>query len=620
MNIVAPHVHAVSGACTRQHQIVPCGHRKAALGRPQPLSNLRSLTGVCLLCVTLFVAATPTESLAQDRGVSADRMTAVAVPLATDALASKGSVGNSAQRLCAARAATNTPAWSVPGWESYQRLWAELAADPGNETIRAYLGLRIGKTAAENAVVIKSARGRSAPRWLGWKSGSYRQVETPHLQIFSHADDETTRAVALDMERVYWVWTQMFFPLWDGSSQVALHFRDLADGASPSAALANRRTRLTSRRKLRVVLLRDADDYARTLGRSTPGIEQSTGFYSDERLTSFFYPSDSADAIASRRHELIHQLFRESTRSRLAGESPGEQEAFWLIEGIAGYFESLHIKDATATVGGWDSPRLQFARYRVLGGRDFIPFDELRQGGKSAVQRQPDLARWYANAIAYTHLFLDGDQIDARRWVYRQLADLYQIPVEVPVSDPPASPERGLIDFLRIDDETLLNHRSTRELSLLCLTGCQTTSRGLAEITMAADCTWIDLSRNAISSNDVRRLCPAPTKLDQLSLEATAIDATLHPWLRQATELRELDLSWTACNDETVSQLASHRQLQTLWLTGSKITDASVDALVKLSGLESLDVQRTGISSAGVAELKRRRPDVKINPLLIRDQ
>lgn len=566
-------------------------------------------------------------SAQDDLATATDRMVAVTLAAsasgsATDSAANTNGVvaveGNAQQRVCGAVVAANLPGWEVEGWAAYQRLWRELAEQPEDPTLRQFLGLPIGRAGDGNQVVVKSARGRSAPRWLGWRSGSYRQVETPHLQIFSRADDAATSEVATDLERLFWAWTQWFFPLWEGRPQVALHLRDVPADQTIASVLAGKHARLTPRRKLRIVLLKDAADYARTLGGSIPGIEQSTGFYSDERQTSFFYPSDSVDAVASRRHELVHQLFCEATRSRLSGDSPGTQSEFWLVEGIAGYFESLLIDQNRASVGGWDSPRLQFARYRVLGGRDLIPFSQLRGDGRMAAQKQGDLARWYANAIAYTHAFLDGDSVSDRRWVYGQLRALYDIPVDVPETPEPNAPERALTDYLKVNDAVLKNNPTTRKFNELCLAGCETSSAGLAGVTLGDQCTWLDLSRTAITSADVIRLCPAPAALDQLSLEATAIDDAIHAWIQRAGSLRELDLSWTFCNDETIAAIAGHGQLRTLWLTGSKITDASIPTLIQLQNLESLDVQRTEITPAGLARLKTARPDCKINPLQLR--
>ena len=301
------------------------------------------------------------------------------------------------------------------GWTEYISLWKGHHANPADANIRRFLGLPLS-----GLVEAKTKRGRSAPRWLGWRAGSYDQIDTPHFTIYSRASAEQGRKVAEDLENCFWVWTQMFFPFWDGAAQVTAALNGLDETANVGSFLANKRSRLTVRRKLRVVLFRDAAEYQQTLSRDVPGIERSTGFYSDPRQTTFLYGSEVDDA-ATRRHEMVHQLFRESTRSTLGRDMPGEDTGFWIVEGIAGYFESLSMQDGLATVGGWDSSRLQFARYRILVAGDTMPMDELTADGRMAAQQRADLARWYAHAIAQTHHLMDGGSHPVAKWSIKTL-------------------------------------------------------------------------------------------------------------------------------------------------------------------------------------------------------
>ncbi|MEO1526146.1 MAG: hypothetical protein AAFX06_11970 [Planctomycetota bacterium] len=512
--------------------------------------------------------------------------------------------------------APDVVAWDVAGWDRYDRLWKEFAASPNEPALRKYLGFPIGESATEFAV-LKVTRGRSAPRWLGWRAGSYSQIESPHFRIYSRADEESGREVAQDLERVYWIWTQVFYPFWDAQAQVALHLKNVSLD-QPVGAQLSAGTRLASRKKLRVVLFRDAEDYQRTLAQAVPGIERSTGFYSDERLTSFFYPTEDADSVATRRHELVHQLFREATvRGTLGSRSPGMESGFWLVEGIAGYFESLVVGANRASLGGWDSPRLQFARYRMLSSGDRLPLDELVSGGQRQVQRRNDISRWYAHAIARTHQFLDGGTVAHRRWVYQQLAELYGIRIDVPGAEPPSADDRVLVDFLRIDDALVRAFPPNENLTELCLSGCEVTDSGLKSMGGLTRLSWLDLSRLPIGSDAVTELCPRPETLERLSLEATKVDDGISGWLSNARQLTELDLSWTRCGDPT-AKAYSATGIETLWLTGSVIGDGAIPELVKLRRLESLDVQRTKVTTQGLAQLKRAKPQWSINPLQLR--
>ena len=72
-------------------------------------------------------------------------------------------------------------------------------------------------------------------------------------------------------------------------------------------------------------------------------------------------------------HEAIHQLFGESRKSV---RNVGSLDNFWIIEGIATYFESLELHADGAryyTLGGPHAGRLPAARERLLSGDRYIP-------------------------------------------------------------------------------------------------------------------------------------------------------------------------------------------------------------------------------------------------------
>jgi len=512
-------------------------------------------------------------------------------------------------------------------WDAYLKLWHSHAENPKNASIRRYVSLPLA-----GEIEIKSAPGRSAPRFLGWKQGSYQRFDSPHFVIHSQANEQTTTAVAEDLERCYWIWTQMFFPLWDGSPQVAITLKDLKPNESIAVFLDKNASRLSTRQKMNVVLFRDADQYVAALAGQVPGVERSTGFYSDSNRTTFLFAESQGSAVsnrdeimATRRHELTHQLFREATRTkrtsgRLGKSSmPGDESQFWLVEGIAGYFESMVMDDPTATLGGWDASRLAYSRYRILVGGDFLPLSQLEPQGRIAVQQRQDIARWYAHSITYTHYLLDGEIDENRCWVYHQLADLYG--VELGVRRRPDSPEPTVAElksFLTVTDDRLSANRVDRQLPRLCLAHSEVTHAGLSEIAAQTSLQWLDLSRLPVATDAVTRLVPDPSSLRQLSLEATAIDRDLTFWLSKADKLEELDLSFTKVDDLMEGPLASMTALETLWLTGTNVSDSVLDVVEKLTELKSLDVQRTRVTSERIERFRRTRPDVKLNPLELR--
>tara|TARA_R110002073_G_scaffold202032_1_gene361364 strand:+ start:17991 stop:19925 length:1935 start_codon:yes stop_codon:yes gene_type:complete len=520
-------------------------------------------------------------------------------------------------------AATGTASGTTDlAWRAYSELWQAHAADPSNRAIRRFLGLPLSGT-----IEIRSARGRSAPSWLQWRRGSYQQFESPHFTIYSRASDADSQRVAVDLEQCYWVWTQMFFPLWEGNQQVALAFAEWTPGTSIADLLAKKTSRLSTRAKLTVVLFRDWNEYAATLSKAIPGIERSTGFYSDENRTTFLFAGHE-ETEATRRHELTHQLFREATRSTRSRTSrsavdkmPGEDAGFWLIEGIAGYFESLQLHPSHATLGGWDASRLQYARYRTLVGGDFMPLSELEPEGRLQAQQRPDLARYYAHAIAHTHQLLDGGNIENRKWIYHHLAELYGI--ESPYPDVPA-PDTGvqpMRSFLTVNDEDLKRNPPDPATKRLCLSSCEVTADGIEGFPKLPQLDWLDLSRNRqIDSDVVDSVLAGATSLTQLSLEATAVDNRIADRLKNAKKLEELDLSFAAIDDSLIQAISGLSELRTLWLTKTEVSDAAMDVIETLPKLEVLDVQQTKVTDARLEQFKRARPNVKLNPLELRVQ
>ena len=138
-----------------------------------------------LICAASLVGVLPTAR-AQVESSSSDGNRTYVVSIASAQEKRSPVEATFCSDVCRADTSQQISTWEVKGWRNYQRLWNEFAKDPGNLALRKYLGLPIG-SAGNQSVVIKVARGRSAPKWLGWRPGSYQQVDTPHLQIFSRA-------------------------------------------------------------------------------------------------------------------------------------------------------------------------------------------------------------------------------------------------------------------------------------------------------------------------------------------------------------------------------------------------------------------------------------------------
>ena len=504
-------------------------------------------------------------------------------------------------------------------WAKYARLWKEHATAPENSRLRRLLGLPPSK-----GVDPVTRKGVRAPSFLPWKPGSFETVTTPHFEILSRADSETNARIATDLERGYWIWTQVYFPFWKFSQGMGrvLHDWDVNESWETFSAKIPATMVCPTGPRHRVVLEKDESTLKSLLvspkisAGSAQTIAQATGFYSERLRTTIL--SGDGDA-ATRRHEMAHQLFREATNNRLSRRNLDAGDSFWLLEGIAGHFESLRLGTNWATLGGWDASRLQHARHRVLAVGQTIGLRQDIQGDRRRVQSKSDLAAWYAGAILHTHYLMDGNGFRDRGDVMRMLADLYQVNLSFTETTPRDVSHNELRDFLLLRDQSIpasgLITSNANQPRDLCLTRCPISRDGVHRLGSVGQLRWLDVSGLPIEDATLKHLVATPTTLRHLNIEATQITNELLPWLAQASTIEEIDLSGTIVDDALAETIRELPQLQTVWLTGSRVGDATLNAIAELPSLHQVDVQKTAVSQSALAAFRKRRPEVELNPL-----
>ncbi|XZE53129.1 leucine-rich repeat domain-containing protein [Planctomycetaceae bacterium SH139] len=480
--------------------------------------------------------------------------------------------------------------------EAYQLLWRSLREDPTSNSVRQQLGLGSGNTAR-----VSVRPGRQAPEGLGWPPRSFLIAQSTHFRIFSTASRRDTVSLAEDLERFYEVWSQLFLSQWAHPQELG---KQLAAGgpASPPQAIAE------------VVYFADRESYLRAMGAENSMVQQSTGNYSPAKRLTLLFAGADAD-LATRYHEITHQLLQELCGPVVA--DPGLDEGFWLVEGIATYMESVRFLSSYATVGGWDSPRLQHARARWLPQPAQLPsLTSLLQESRQAVQQRDDLATWYTVTAAYAHLLMDQPEISPL--LQRYLQSIYRGRAEhALLSEVPAAQDwsAALGDFLALREKPELALPAEAQLELLCLGRTAVGKEPILRLAPQPALTWLDLYGLPLGDQELATLLGTGSQLQRLNLERTAIGNEIAPLLARQRDLSELDLSYTAVDDRGLAGIRRAVKLETLWLTGSRITDESVPLLLNLPALQVLDVQRTGISEQGLARLRDGRPQLQLNPL-----
>lgn len=140
-------------------------------------------------------------------------------------------------------------------------------------------------------------------------------------------------------------------------------------------------------------------------------IAETLGIYFDYDREAHFFAGDERNT-ATLNHEAVHQLFQET---RPAARHVGHTANFWIVEGIATYFETLREHhDPTAglyyTIGESLAGRLPAAKARLLTEKFFVPLDELTRLGKDDLQRYGELAKLYSQSAGLAAFLMDGEE------------------------------------------------------------------------------------------------------------------------------------------------------------------------------------------------------------------
>jgi len=242
------------------------------------------------------------------------------------------------------------------------------------------------------------------------------QVRTDHFLVTTNHSLQAGVELAARLERLHQVWRQLFAGFYMTENEVRRLF-------------AGERQPRKQVRPFRVYYHRDKQQYAAALRSRQPRIAETLGIYFDDtREAHFFADGDASkqDSVATLYHEAVHQLFQET---RPAAKHVGELANFWVIEGVATYFETLREHhDPTAglyfTMGEPDAGRLPAARQRLSDGF-YVPLAELTQLGKSDVQRYPDIAKLYSQSSGLTAFFMNAEQGRYREPLVRYLDAVY---------------------------------------------------------------------------------------------------------------------------------------------------------------------------------------------------
>jgi hypothetical protein len=276
------------------------------------------------------------------------------------------------------------------------------------------------RTSQKGTVPAAAEAVRHADIRHGWA------IRTDHFLVTTNQSLAAGAELAARLERLYQIWRQLFAGFYYSEQEVRGLF-------------AGERIARVPARPFKVFYHRDRDDYVNTLRRRQPMIGDTLGIYFDTIAEAhFFAPDNNAAgdpieksvtaglAIATLNHEAVHQLFQES---KPAARRIGALANFWVVEGVATYFETLteHLDPKAGryyTIGELDKGRLPTARRNLKEGR-YTPLAELTQMGKDELQQSASIGQQYRESCGLAALLIDGEHGRYREPLVRYLQAVY---------------------------------------------------------------------------------------------------------------------------------------------------------------------------------------------------
>jgi hypothetical protein len=328
----------------------------------------------------------------------------------------------------------------VLGYERHDGRWLTaygvkmFAAGKVWDAERGWIAVKDAKSsAAEYTINPRADAARHTDIKNGW------QVRTDHFLVTTNHSLAAGAELAARLERLYQIWRQLFAGFYYSEKEVRGLF-------------AGERIARTQMRPFRVFYYRNREEFVEALRRRQPRIAETLGIYFDNIREAHFFATESMDAaaggsleassnssssssavgatggppVATLYHEAVHQLFQESkpTARRI-----GAMANFWVVEGVANYFETLteHVDPRAGlyyTIGEATAGRLPAARQRLRDGF-YIPLAELTELNQDEVQRHPEIAKLYSESTGLAAFLVDGENGRYREPLVRYLQAVY---------------------------------------------------------------------------------------------------------------------------------------------------------------------------------------------------
>ena len=237
-------------------------------------------------------------------------------------------------------------------------------------------------------------------------------------------------------------------------------------------------------RPLEVHYYATRDEYQKRVMGKVPANIETNGLYWQPDRTCYFYRNPVKLDLSTLFHEATHQILDVATadarrvaararavklRQRQAEEWVLCQNAnFWLIEGLACYFESFEADDSgNVTLGDPGYVRFETAWQRLLDPayQFYLPAQQFFGLGKDEFQSHPQISPLYTQAAGYAHFLMHYEDGLYRDDLIELLAQVYRPDADQLLTEPSFSRIAG-VGWSQVDQQYREHMRNLEALSV----------------------------------------------------------------------------------------------------------------------------------------------------------
>ncbi|MCA9009201.1 MAG: hypothetical protein KDB01_05610 [Planctomycetaceae bacterium] len=209
-------------------------------------------------------------------------------------------------------------------------------------------------------------------------------------------------------------------------------------------------------------------EYQKRVEGKVPPTLETNGLYWEDDRTSYFFDNPEKTGYATLYHEATHQILDLATRDARAVAAKaralklrqrsatwwkvGEHSNFWILEGIACYFESFDIENGHVEIGNPKYIMFDNARKRLLDPTFlyYLPAQQFMTLGQAEFQHHPQIRPLYTQGAGFAHFLMHYEDGLYRDDLITLLSQIYR-PDPDKVLEEPSLPEISGVSYDTFD-------------------------------------------------------------------------------------------------------------------------------------------------------------------------